>query len=224
MTIRSTLLALALFVACSSAGAATDDALSMEAGTVDVTATGQFRYTRPLWTPPGIRGIEPRLALLYGSDVSSPTLGTGWTLGGLSKIARCNRTVAQHTAAQAVLLTMTDAFCLDGQTLRVTSGIYGQPSSQYQTEIANFALVTAQGTLGNGPQSFEVKTKEGLIYEYGNTADSRALLSGSNTPYIWALNKIRDRDGNNLKVTYTPISGTLVPSLIQYTQTAQDAS
>jgi RHS repeat-associated protein len=222
MTIRSTLLTLALFAA--SGPAVADNALSMEVGDVDVTATGQFRYTHPLWTPPGVRGIEPRLALLYGSDVSSPTLGTGWTLGGLSKIARCNRTVAQHATAQAVLLTMTDAFCLDGQTLRVTSGLYGQANSQYQTEVANFALVTAQGSLGNGPQSFEVKTKEGLVYEYGATVDSRALLPGIGTPHVWALNKIRDRDGNNLKVTYTLLSGTLVPTLIQYTQTASDSS
>jgi RHS repeat-associated protein len=190
----------------------------------DVTPNGQARYTVPLWTPPGIRGIEPRLALIYGSDVRSATLGHGWTLGGLSKLTRCGRTYAQHGAPDAVTLTMTDRFCLDGQMLRITAGTYGAADSQYQTEFADFSLVIARSALGNGPAWFEVKTRDGLILEYGNSGDSRALLPNSSTPYVWALNKIRDRDGNNLKVTYSPLSGTLVPSLIEYTQTPLDTS
>ncbi|MGH8240782.1 MAG: SpvB/TcaC N-terminal domain-containing protein, partial [Steroidobacteraceae bacterium] len=216
---------LVLLLANDSARAQTDfTTMGTRAGDGEVTSTGQLRYTIPLWTPPGVRGIEPRLALLYGSEVRSGLLGMGWTLGGLSKIARCSRTVAQHAVAQPVSLTMTDAFCMDGQTLRITSGTYGQSGSQYQTEFADFSLVTANGSLGNGPAWFEVKTRNGLIYEYGNTADSRALLPSTNTPYVWALNKIRDRDGNNLKVTYATTSGTLRPTLIQYTQTSLDAS
>jgi RHS repeat-associated protein len=190
----------------------------------DVTPNGQSRYTIPLWTPSGIRGIEPHLALIYGSDASSATLGHGWTLGGLSKLTRCGRSYAQHGTPQAVTLTMTDAFCLDGQMLRITAGTYGAADSQYQTEFADFSLVIARSVLGNGPAWFEVKTRDGLILEYGNTSDSRALLPNSSTPYVWALNKIRDRDGNNLKVTYSLISGTLVPTLIEYTQTPLDTS
>jgi RHS repeat-associated protein len=190
----------------------------------DVTPNGQARYTVPLWTPPGIRGVEPRLALLYGSDVRSATLGHGWTLGGLSKVTRCGRTYAQHGAPEAVTLTMTDKFCLDGQMLRITAGTYGAADSQYQTEFADFSLVIARSVLGNGPAWFEVKTRDGLILEYGNSGDSRALLPNSSTPYVWALNKIRDRNGNNLRVTYSPMSGTLVPSLIEYTQTPLDTS
>lgn len=109
---------------------------------------------------------------------------------------------------------------MDGKRLRVTSGTatYGQPNSTYLAEITDFSLVKAIGTAGNGPAWFEVKLKNGLIYEYGNSADSRATLSGGDTPYAWALSKIRDRQGNNLTIGYAQSSGTLAPMTIDYAQ------
>jgi len=115
---------------------------------------------------------------------------------------------------------MADAFCLDGNRLRLTSSetlsTYGQPNTTYQTEIANFSNVTAVGTAGNGPSYFTVKGKDGLTYEYGNTTDSKIIPTTLTTPYVWALDKVTDRLGNQMTFTYYQVGGAYVPLSIQY--------
>ena len=192
------------------------------AGQFAVSAMGAATYQIPIWTPPGARGIEPHLALTYASGSPDGMMGPGWNVSGLSSIARCNKTFADNAGAPAaVTLTTSDDFCLDGNRLRVTSGTYGAAGSVYQTQVSNFSRITANGTAGNGPSYFVVEGKDGLIYEYGNTADSKAYASGGSTPYAWMLNKVRDRQtqADNLVWTYSTVSGAVQPATVQYTQT-----
>jgi RHS repeat-associated protein len=191
-------------------------------GQFSVSSTGAANYQIPIWVPPGPRGIQPSLAIVYSSQSGDGTMGPGWNLAGLSSIARCNKTYAQDTTPASVALVTTDGYCLNGNRLRLTSGTYGTAGSTYQTEVADFSLITASGTAGNGPAAFIVKGKDGLTYEYGNTSDSRITPSGTiTTPYLWLLNKVSDRAGNNYIVTYgTGATGSVgigVPSSISYT-------
>jgi RHS repeat-associated protein len=197
----------------------TANAAGRTPGQFAISPTGGATYTIPIWTPPGARGIAPHLSLVYVSGSSDGPLGPGWNLGGLSTLTRCNQTYAENGTPAVVALTLADNFCLDGNRLRLTAGTYGVAGSTYQTEIANFSNVTAYGTAGAGPSYFIVQGKDGLIYEYGNTADSKAYTTGGSTPYSWLLNKIRDRQGNNLTVSYSTTSGWVQPASIQYTQT-----
>lgn len=182
-------------------------------GHYDVSRDGSAQYSIPLWTPPGIRGVQPNLSLTYDSRLSYGLMGPGWTISGLSAITRCNPTYAQDGTPAPITLTAADGLCLDGNRLR------GDPigSSVYQTEIANFSLVTASGTAGAGPSFFTVQGKDGLTYEYGNTTDSKILPPGATTPYIWALDKVTDRAGNHMTFTYFQEGGAYVPLSIQYT-------
>jgi virulence plasmid B protein len=79
-----------------------------------VSPTGSATYTIPIWTPPGARGIEPHLALVYSSGRPDGLLGPGWSLSGLSNITRCTRTWEQDGTPGPVTLTMSDKFCFDG--------------------------------------------------------------------------------------------------------------
>ncbi len=154
---------------------------------------------------------------------SSNTLqGVGWNVAGLSAIRRCSRTWAQDGESRDVRNDASDRFCLDGNKLRRTSGTYGSAGSTYQTEIETFSRVTAYGTAGNGPAYFYVERKDGLIYEYGNTADSQILSVGQTTARAWALNKIRDRSGNAIVFAYTEdaTNGSYRIATIQYTSNA----
>ena len=191
-------------------------AVGRTTGSHGVSDTGAATYAIPIWTPPGIRGIEPQLALTYASGTADSLLGPGWSISGLSSINRCPRTWAQDGAAGPVTLTMNDKFCLDGNRLRSTGGTYGAANSTYQTEIETFSKVTAYGAAGNGPQWFDVKRKDGLFYEYGRTSDARVFATGAATPYLWALNKVSDRNGNSLVITYAQNYGSFRPVAIDY--------
>jgi hypothetical protein len=135
-------------------------------GTGAVSATGAATYEIPLRLPPGPNGIQPQLSLTYNSQQSDGLLGPGWALAGLPSITRCNKSVAQDGPPAAVTMTFNDAFCLDGKRLRITNGTqanYGQAGTTYDTEISAFSQITAIGMAGNGPASFVLKAKSGLI-------------------------------------------------------------
>lgn len=173
-----------------------------------ISPAGAAMYSIPLWTPPGIRGLSPNLSLVYSSQAGDDIAGVGFNIVfGRSIITRCDQSIVQDGATQGATLSSTDKFCLDGNRLRLTSGTYGAAGSTYQTELETFSKVTANGTSGAGPEWFEVRGKNGLIYEYGNTSDSRIgsnLDAGgqSATARAWAINKIRDRTGNAIKFKY----------------------
>jgi len=106
--------------------------------------------------------------------------GLGWSLSALA-VTRCNRTIAQDGVPAAVANTLADRYCLDSQQLKLVSGSYGMPGSVYATEIESFSRIIANGSAGNGPASFTVTSKNGLVYEYGTTADSQ-VFAGTTGP------------------------------------------
>ena len=196
-------------------------AVGRTGSTFAVSQTGAATYAIPIWVPPGVRGIYPKLALVYSSNQGNGLLGVGWSISGLSLIGRCNRTYAQDGGAGAPQLDASDVFCLDGNRLRLVTGTYGADGATYQTEIANFSNVTSHSTAGSGPAYFTVQGKDGLTYEYGHTTDSAILAYGATSVAVWALDKVSDRTGNSMTFTYTndTTNGSYRPKSIQYTYT-----
>jgi RHS repeat-associated protein len=186
-------------------------------GTYQVSPTGAATYTIPIWAPRGPAGVQPQITLTYNNQSGSGYLGVGWSLGGLSSIYRCTQTYAQDPAPAPITLTMSDVFCMDGQRLRLTGGTYGDPGSTYQTEVANFANVTAYSSAGNGPSYFEVQGRDGRTYEYGNGGGSQVLATGTSTAWVWWLDKVTDRAGNTMTISYSDANGTAVPVTISWT-------
>ena len=167
-------------------------------GSFAVSSTGEAQYSIPIFAPPGVNGLAPELALTYGHRHRGTLAGVGWGVSGLSAIHRCEKTWAQNGVASAPQNALDDRYCLDGNQLRLYSGTYGAAGSTYRTEIESYARITALGSAGNGPASFKVEHKNGLIYEYGNTTDSRILSLGQPEARAWAVNRISDRSGNHL--------------------------
>jgi RHS repeat-associated protein len=222
-------LTLALFLQLPAHGA-----VGRTPGKFAVSSTGSAQYTIPLWSPPGPHGMQPNLALFYDSRSGIGPLGVGWTIKGLGQIVRCNKTVAQDGAAAPVALVAGDGYCINGNRLRLTSGTYGTAGSVYQTEIADFSQITADGTAGAGPAYFVVQARNGLTYYYGytdsngNGANSQVLASGTSTAMMWLLSKVIDRSGNNYVINYTTFSdvliGTAVPTTILWTPSGAGSS
>lgn len=211
------------FVLLAGFSAAGDAAIGRTPGIASVSEDGEAQYSIPLAVPAGTNGMTPALSLEYRHRTRSGLLGVGWSFGGLSQITRCARTVAQDGVAAAPRRNTEDRFCLDGQRLVVVNGaVYGAPNAEYRTEIESFARIRAiQGKSINGPASFSVETSDGRIWEYGGTNDSR--IDGATGPSTyaarsWAVNRIRDRDGNAIDFRYAEEPGSLAYRIasIQY--------
>jgi hypothetical protein len=189
----------------AATGAPSTLAAGRTPGEFGVAQSGASTYRIPVWTPPGVGDVELELALQYNSRASNGLLGVGWSLAGLSTITRCNRTWVQDGAAGAVRNVAGDRYCLDGQQLKLVSGTAGTDGAVYATEIETFSRVVASGAMGNGPASFTVTSKNGLVYEYGSNASSRVYAGSTGTVRTWALSRIHDRasaSGNSIALTY----------------------
>lgn len=183
-------------------------------GSFQVTDRGTASYSIPIAVPPGRMGMEPDLSLRYSSTKANGMLGMGWSLGGLSSITRCPSILDREGATQPVKLDATDHFCLDGQSLVQISNstlAYGDDGAEYRTEIDSFRKITAHrtgsvlaaGAMLHGPDSFEVRTKDGRILTYGGTDDSVAVPDISPpVGRVWALSKVSDRSGNTMQISY----------------------
>ncbi len=192
-------------------------------GSFAVTDDGAASYRLPLWVPPGRAGMQPALALQYNSRDGNGLLGMGFSLAGLSRISRCARTVAQDGATAPVRFDVSDAFCLDGNRLVLVSSdrAYGADGSEYRTEVDTFAKVVLRGGGPLGPDLFEVYRKDGRIFLYGSTQNSRlegqratmvqAPPTGASAQYTdarltWSVSEVRDRQGNYMRFSYRPLT------------------
>jgi RHS repeat-associated protein len=181
-------------------------------GRASVSPDGEARYSIAIDLPPGTNGMTPSVSLEYGHRTRGGLLGVGWSVGGLSQITRCARTIAQDGITSPPLRTVADRFCLDGQRLVVVNqGTYEAPGAEYRTEIESYSRIRAvPGASTNGPAYFTVETADGLIREYGATNDSRidgALGASIYGARAWALNRMRDRTGNVIDYKYTEETG-----------------
>lgn len=189
------------------------------AGGARVTEGGGAEYRIPIQVPPGIAGMEPKLALIYSNLAGPGLMGVGWNVEGLTAVTRCPRTLAQDGARGGVNYNAEDRFCLDGQRLIVLGGAaYGAAGAEYRTERESFTKVVSYGSAGNGPMWFKAWTKSGQIIEYGNTPDSRVEAQNASSARTWAVNRISDTKGNAITFSYlrTKETGEHYPDRIEY--------
>jgi len=171
-----------------------------------VNANGEAVYKIPIDIPPGIRDVHPRLSLAYGSHKGNGKTGVGWTLRGLSTIARCPAIEAIDGFRGTVSYQSTDRFCLNGQRLILVKGEYGGPGSMYHTEIESWRSIQAsRERCGKGPCSFTVTDKNGVTHQYGEAGNShsRVLAKGRPDVRVWARASSTDRNGNRIDYKYT---------------------
>ncbi|WP_138479024.1 FG-GAP-like repeat-containing protein [Dyadobacter bucti] len=193
-------------------------AVGSTVGTGNVSGTGASTYNITLPVPPGTNGATPAISLDYNSQrAGSGLLGYGWGISGLSFITRVPETVYHDGLAGPVELNFNDKFALDGARLMLKAGNYGADGSTYGTETENFATVTAKGVAGNGPQWFEMVTKDGVVMEFGKTLHSTFGKPNGGTILMWALNKIQYPGGNYIVFNYAADDAAIRISEIEYT-------
>jgi RHS repeat-associated protein len=176
-------------------------------GDFAVSQSGAASYRIPLWTPPGVGDVDLQLALVYNSRAGNGPLGIGLVVDGFID----DHSLQPHVGTGRIRqrrCQLDERPVLSGRTaVEARQRHLRRGGSVYSTELETFARVSASGTLGNGPASFTVTTKSGLIYDYGSTANSRIYAGSSGTVRTWALARIRDRtgssSGNSIALTYS---------------------
>lgn len=190
-------------------------------GAFGVSEFGGANYSISLSVPPGTTGMAPSLSLNYSSQSSNGPIGMGWFLGGLSVVHRCPATLAQDGFKGSVSYDANDRFCLDGQRLVMITpgGTYGGNGVEYRTARDSFTRIISFGNAGGGPAYFQAWSKSGQILEFGATTNSAIPAVGKTSFRLWALNKVSDRLGNYLTVTYDndTANGHYYPLRIDYT-------
>jgi RHS repeat-associated protein len=141
--------------------------------------------------------MAPNLALVYNSQGGDGIAGQGWSLSGLSRIARCPRTRQQDGYGRPVMIDSlsdpssnpdgrSDGICLDGTKLFETS----PGSGSYAAESQDFSTITRVGT------EFQVVTKAGETRYYGHANVDHVLGA------IWLLDRVVDQWGNFFNIHY----------------------
>lgn len=206
------------------------------------TDDGAAEVVIPVWTPPGRKGIEPNLALVYNSRAGHGLLGLGGSISGLSQqITRCWKTLAQDGVHSTTAIP--DEFCLDGQRL------IRSPSNDrdYRLEGDGSSKITAVDGTPTDPAHFELRTRGAQIRRFGAREAISHSLVAIETPLIsagpndlpsvspgprrtmgWKLDTVQDLWGNALHVNYLRSSSGLgrvevVPSEILYTSSSFSA-
>lgn len=212
-------------------------------GELSVSPGGNATYSMALTVPPGTAGMAPQLSLNYSSDRGNGILGLGWSLGGLSHIHRCGKTVAQDGVNAGIRFNVEDRLCLDGQRLvlvntALTDAAYWADGAEYRTEIESFSRVTLFNKASG--ISFKVESKDGRISYYGGgTATVKSVVtqvaSGSDAVQpnadskkdgqSWAIARVEDRSGNYVSYQYEQNlnTGEHIPKYIRYGGAGQSA-
>lgn len=167
-------------------------------GSFDIGPVGNATYNIPVDLPPGTAGLKPEISIVYNSFSGDGVMGKGFSLSAISSITRANTTVFHNGYISDIKFDNTDKYMLDGNRL-----MYNASTNQYRTEMNPYSQIKIVSP-NTSSAYFEVKTKEGLIMEYGNTSDSKLYAQGAHKDQVafWMLNKVKDRIGNYYTYTY----------------------
>ena len=193
------------------ASALVSDQIGTTTGEFRVGESGAATYSIPIFAASGTAGVAPEVSLNYSSSSGNGVAGLGWSVGGLSAIARCRSTLGQDSQARAISWTNADQFCLDGQRLIKVSGAQGANGSIYRTELDGGVLVTVVGVVNGGPDYFKVQRKDGSTSYYGkspNSSDASSKLNNSaGQTLTWAIRHFTDSVGNPIWYDYETVGG-----------------
>jgi RHS repeat-associated protein len=169
--------------------------------------TGAFTYSIPIDVPPGINGMQPGLAITYNSQGGDSWISKGWEIPFGSIQRSTKNGPPTYTSSDTYVATS------GGQTQEL---VY-IGSNFFSTNFYRTKIEGAFQTITNSVASQWVITdKSGTRYQYGTT--SSAALGGPDGTFLWALERVVDRNGNFYEISYTKDQNQnqIYPSTISY--------
>ena len=181
-------------------------------GNFMVSNSGAAIYNLKIEAPHG-GPLTPQIGLSYNSQSYGYGLaGFGFNITGISAITRGGLDLFHDGQQKGVTYTASDNFFLDGKRLILQSGVSGQEGATYTLEGDPFTKIVVHGNYFNSTVStwFEVKTNDGMVYQYGNSTTSRLSYSnksGFSRIASWYINRTEDKYTNY--ITYDYVIGNL---------------
>jgi hypothetical protein len=128
-------------------------------------------------------------------------------LSGFSAINRVGSDYKHDDRLRRVQFDNQDHFAIDGERLVAVEGSPGADGTIYRTVHDTFSRVVSRTSdPAKGPDSFEVRTRDGRVLIYGkgeldlrNTATACAF---DGVARAWMLSEVRDRHGNVMHIEY----------------------
>ena len=206
-----TLIALAglLWTALPALAQETDQDMPVGAvgGTVHADLfTGTATTSIPIEVPPGRGGVQPELALVYGSANGNGWVGMGWKL---------EKGVVERQTKFGVDYNGDDyVFRLSGINVELVN----IGNNEYRAKIEGGFTKVEKLTATDGKPYFMATDKTGKKFYFGQEAATRvADPNDANKIFRWCLDRVEDTNGNYMTLTYTSDQGQSYPARIDYT-------
>ena len=175
-------------------------------GIADATVagnTGAAHFRIPIAVPPGPRGFQPELEIVYSSHGTDGPWGVGWRLNISSEI-RCSIRFGVPDYSNC------ERYELDGQLL--THNGASDETARYHTFVESFQRIVYDSM----NDSWRVTSTDGTVRHYGLTANARIQAPGGETAR-WLLGRIDDTFTNRIDIAYDRSdTGVGYPSTITY--------
>ncbi|WP_081100677.1 RHS repeat-associated core domain-containing protein [Leptospira weilii] len=174
---------------------------------ITVDSLGAANASVPIQVPKGTKGITPSLELQYSSLQNDGLVGGGWDLSGIMTISL--------DSSEGIHNDSSDSYIsFAGKLVKTSPGIY-------HTKIESFFQFKKLA------DSWVVQDRNGVTYYFGedasteNTNSNATIRNLSGNSRIWALNRVRDLNGNGYIIKYQPyssVNGIPIPDRIEYNQ------
>lgn len=170
----------------------------------DVDDGGEAHYRIPIEVTPGVHGMEPVLAIVYGSNADDGMFGDRVHLSGMSSISRCPRTTALDGAYAPIGFDENDALCMNGERLLLASGEHGHADAEYRTRHDPFAKIVLDDDMSRHNGTITVWARDGRVLTFGTSEASLWYRPNAEirVPYRWALQRQCDRYDNCIDYEY----------------------
>ncbi len=168
--------------------------------------TGTATTSIPIDVPPGRGGIQPDLALVYGSSNGNGWVGPGWKL---------EKGVIERQTKFGVNYSGDDyVFRLSGINVELVN----IGNNEYRAKIEGGFTRIKKLTATDGRSYFEATDKSGTTFIFGTVAGTRvANPSNANNIFRWCLERVEDVHGNYMTLSYTKDQNQAYLKQIDYT-------
>ena len=195
-------------------------------GIFSVSPLGAATYSIKIDVPDGRNGMQPDVSLVYNSQGGNDVAGFGFGLSCMSSIRFVGKDIYHDGVAKGINFSYNDDYplvlddnplALDGRRMILKTGTAGVTGAVYTLEGDPFTTINLLFDYNTGKPYFEVRTKDGMKYEYGKTSAVQTMNINHNEHIVaWYLRACYDSHNNSMTYSYTNSENFMYLNQIQY--------